>query len=112
MDKEEHFGREDLPFLLALLRASGLGPVTLARVLKLVASPATIFDLSTSALLEFGFKAETLKQIRKPNWSAVERDLCWLEQKSNFLITSSDPYYPALLKQIYDSPQSWWWKQP
>lgn len=28
--------------------------------------------------------------------------MCWLEQKSNFLITPSDPYYPKLLKQIHD----------
>ena len=104
MDKEEQSDREDLPFLLALLRTSGLGPVTLARVLKIVASPATIFELSTSALLELGLKAETLKQIREPNWSAVERDLCWLQKEGNFLITASDPYYPGLLKHIHDPP--------
>jgi hypothetical protein len=41
MDKEERNDREDLPFLLALLRTAGFGPVTLSRVLKLHASPAT-----------------------------------------------------------------------
>jgi DNA processing protein len=42
--------------------------------------------------------------LRRPNWSAVERDICWLEQKSNFLITHSDPSYPSLLKHIHDPP--------
>ncbi len=42
--------------------------------------------------------------MKTPDWAAVDRDLQWLEQENNHLLTIDDPFYPQQLKETSDPP--------
>lgn len=90
--------------MLALLRAPGIGPVRFARLLDRFGSAAGVFaaDRSEWQLLEL--PAVALDYLGHPDWRGVERDLLWLDQPGNHLLTRNDQRYPALLKQIPAPP--------
>lgn len=104
MIKEEFLEDKDLLYLLALLRTPKLGARSLTRLFEAGVSPASIFTLPSQALVEKGLNSSAIAYIQKPNWPLVESDHRWLEEKTNYLVTLSNPYYPDLLKQIYDPP--------
>ncbi len=104
MIKEEFLEDKDLHYLLALLRAPKLGTRSLTRLFESGVSPASIFKMPSQALVEKGLNSSAIAYIQKPNWSLVESDRRWLEEETNYLVTLSNPYYPDLLKQIYDPP--------
>lgn len=104
MIKEEFLEDEDLLYLLALLRAPKLGARSLTRLFESGVSPASIFTLPSQALVEKGLNSSAIAYIQNPNWPLVESDRRWLEEETNYLVTLSNPYYPDLLKQIYDPP--------
>lgn len=65
---------------------------------------STLCDANESQLQKMGF---TKRQIQK--WQAYaesdkEKDLIWLAEPENHLVTVVDATYPALLKTIYDPP--------
>ena len=49
-------------------------------------------------------KSDIIQAIKHPDWSIIDIDLAWLEQKNNAVITLFDSNYPALLKEISDPP--------
>ena len=51
-----------------------------------------------------GLKSDVAQAIKQPDWSIIDADLVWLEQKNNCVITLADGDYPALLKEISDPP--------
>jgi DNA processing protein len=54
--------------------------------------------------LALGLKSDVAQAIKQPDWSIIDADLAWLEQKNNSVITLADSDYPALLKEIPDPP--------
>ncbi|MEA2080504.1 MAG: DNA-processing protein DprA, partial [Pseudomonadota bacterium] len=96
--------RNDLHYWLALHRAPAIG---CRRCLKLLAefdSPATIFQASPDHLRSFSLRPESIDYLMKPDWEAVERDLDWLAQPDNSIVTCQDPGYPSLLQEISGPP--------
>jgi len=104
MFKEKNVSGKELQSLLALLRAPGLGPRTLGKLLQTVSTSSAVFELPAQILYEIGLKSKTLRYIQDPNWSLVENDLRWFEKERNYLIPFASPFYLNLLKQIYDPP--------
>ena len=93
----------DLPHWLALVRAPGIGPVTFKRLLELFGKPESIFSTrhyGPEAMLS----EQVLNYLRQPDWHAVEKDLAWLQQDGNHILTMQDPLYPPLLREIPDPP--------
>lgn len=104
MLKEGFLKGEQIPYLLALLRAPRLGSRTLIRLFQAGLSPEYIFSLTKSELCERGFHASAIATIMKPPWAAIEAELEWLKKDGNHLLTLDNRYYPELLKQIYSPP--------
>lgn len=75
-----------LPNWLALYRTPGVGSAKFKQCL--LAEPELI-NLPTWV---------------KPDWLAVEKDLQWQQQKNCYILTLQDPRYPALLREITNSP--------
>lgn len=93
----------DLPYWLALHRAPGIGAQLFAALLD-TRTPRELFENPDAATAVSGLSAETLAWLRAPDWAAVERDLAWLAQPHNHVLTRHDPRYPPLLREIAGAP--------
>ncbi len=80
---------------------SGVGPITIAKLLEQFSDPEAIFANISSA---HGVSDKVKNNLSKPDWAKVEDDLTWLSQPDHHAITLHDPRYPALLKNIPDPP--------
>lgn len=91
-------------YWLALLHAPGVGPVNFARLLKHFGSPLAVFEAGKSEWQALNMKQELLKYLQNPDWHTIEKDMQWLAQSNNYLLTLFHPDYPPLLQDIDDSP--------
>jgi len=94
----------DITDWLTLYHAPGVGAVTFLQLLDQFGDAREILRASTSHLRAIGLSPETVDYFRKPDRKQIDRDLAWLDQPRNRLITCRDPDYPQLLLQILDSP--------
>ncbi|MBP6104487.1 MAG: DNA-processing protein DprA [Gammaproteobacteria bacterium] len=85
---------ETLPYILALLRIPGVGPISLAEALEAHPDPRTLFD-SRGYCTWFKSKAD---------WSLVDKDLAWAQKPDCSLLSLQDPNYPSLLSEIHSAP--------
>jgi DNA processing protein len=67
-------------------------------------SPRDVFEAGYREWQTLGIKRDLLNYLRNPNWAAVEKDMQWLAQPGNYLLTLYHPVYPRLLREIYDPP--------
>jgi DNA processing protein len=93
---------EQLKYWLALLRTPGIGAKTFTTLLE-SHSPDQLFSKSQAALSALRLKQKSIDFIKTPNWDIIDKDLLWLSQTDNDVITLYDPLYPHQLKEI-DSP--------
>jgi len=96
--------RDDLRHWLALHRAPAVGATRFRKLLDMFGSPVTVFDAAAEQLRMAGIPVETIDYLNNPDWTAVDRDLDWLQHENNHVITYQDPRYPALLREIPDPP--------
>jgi DNA processing protein len=89
---------------LILYHAPGLGAVTFLRLLDQFGDTREILRASTTRLQSSGLSPETIACLRQPDRQQIDRDLAWLSQPRNRLISCRDPAYPPLLLQIPDPP--------
>ena len=89
---------------LILYHAPGIGAVTLLRLIDRFGDAREILHASVERLQSSGLSPETIAWIRQPDQEPIDRDLAWLEQPGNHLLTVRSPGYPALLRQIPDPP--------
>jgi DNA processing protein len=80
-----------------------LGGKTFLKLLE-THTPEQLFSESNAALSALGLKSDIIQAIRHPDWSLIDLDLAWLEQKNNSVLTLADFNYPVLLKEISDPP--------
>ena len=85
---------EALPYILALLRIPGVGPVSLAEALQTHPDPRTLFNSQGYCAW---FKA-------KADWSSVDKDLAWAQKPHCSILSLRDPSYPSLLAEIHSAP--------
>lgn len=89
--------RDELRYLLALTAVSGVGPVTLRRLLAEHGSASALFSRgSGDAALD--------RQLKAPDWESVDRALQWAEQEGRTILLAADPAYPTRLKNLPDAP--------
>ena len=89
---------------LALYHAAGLGGHTLRQLLETFTDPAAIVSAGSSQLRAAGLSGTAIEALRRGNSPAIERDLEWLQQPNNHLLTWQHPHYPPLLAQLPDPP--------
>ena len=87
-------------WLLALLRAPGIGPARFTRLVEHFGSAAGAFAADRAELQALELPDAALDYLRRPDWRRVEEDLAWLERPDNYLLRLDDPRYPPLLRQI------------
>ncbi len=83
-----------LPYVLALLRLPGVGPVSMAQALANHPDPRTLFDGQDYCVR---FKA-------KADWSGVEQDLAFAQKPNCSILRPSHPHYPSWLADIHSAP--------
>jgi len=96
--------RDDFHYWLALHRAPGIGNRRCLKLISELHSPAAIFEAGAEHLRSIGLRPESIDFLVNPDWAAVDRDLHWLAQSGNNIMTCLDPDYPVLLKEISDPP--------
>jgi len=91
---------------LALLRISGVGSLTLNRLLTRFGSAQSIFSASRAELSEIPrLTKKSLEQILVgPNLEQIQPDLEWLATPSHTLLQRGGSDYPPLLLEIPDPP--------
>ena len=95
---------DETRFWLALHRTSGIGVRGCWKLLSDYGSPSTLFHAAPEQLRTAGIRAESIDALANPDWESVDRDLAWLAEPGNRLLTCLDPDYPPLLKEIPDPP--------
>ncbi|OAD20058.1 Smf protein [Candidatus Thiomargarita nelsonii] len=91
-------------YWLALARAPGVGPVNFVRLIKHFGDPRSVFEAGLSEWQAFKIKGALLNYLQAPNWQAIEKDMQWLAQPGNHLLTLEHPDYPPLLREIHSAP--------
>lgn len=86
--------KEQLRFLLALLRIPGMGPVKLSGILEKHTDLTRLFDSAGNCKV---FKGVA-------DWSRVDLDLAWLQGKDCHILTPHHSAYPFLLKETHGAP--------
>ncbi len=94
---------EQIKYWLALLRAPGVGSKTFIKLLDAY-SPEQLFSQSSTSLSALGLKQKSIDYIKSPDWELIERDLQWVNQPKNGVISLYDSSYPAQLKEINSPP--------
>lgn len=93
-----------LPFWLATLYLPGIGPRKILRWLTHFADIQALFSASHDELQAAGVAALDRQSLQQPNWSAVEKDLAWMQMPDHHLVCVTEQAYPSLLKEIADPP--------
>ena len=94
---------EQLKYWLALLRTPGVGSQTFLKLLNSY-SPPQLFSQTRATLSSLGLKAKSIDFIQSPDWSLIEKDLEWVNQATNGVVTIADAIYPSQLKEIDNPP--------
>ncbi len=89
---------------LVLYHAAGIGTATFHQLLAHFNGPAAILAADSGSLRQLGLTQQVINALRHPDQGAIERDLAWLDQPDNHLLTCMDPGYPGLLRQLPDAP--------
>lgn len=95
---------EELPYWLALWRAPDIGPTRFIKLLKLFPKLSDLFSASEDRLKPFNLDPHLIAYLKKPDWSTVDKDLRWLSQSDNSLMTYLDHDYSVLLKELNTAP--------
>ncbi|HEC72936.1 MAG TPA: DNA-protecting protein DprA [Methylophaga aminisulfidivorans] len=94
--------RQSLAYWIALQRISGVGPATYQKLLARFGTPEEIITRPNQLT---GISDKIIAAIKQPDWSAVDKDIAWLEaDDQRHIITIHDQRYPSLLKEISDPP--------
>jgi DNA processing protein len=94
---------DDTHAWLALYRTPGAGNRRLLKLIDRFGSPAAVLAAGDQ-LHSCDLAGAALDYLLAPDWDAIERDLSWLNEDNNHLLTCQDPRYPPLLAEIADPP--------
>jgi len=89
---------------LQLARVPGLRPNRLHALIAEYGSPEAVLAADSRSLAERGVGAAARAALLRPDPVAHARDLAWLSESGNDLVTRNDPDYPAALAACHDPP--------
>ena len=89
-----------LAYWLALYHTPSVGAMTFHKLLELFATPQAVFANRNSPEI----RPKLRENLAKSDWTAVAKDLHWLEKENNHIINIQDPAYPQRLKNISNPP--------
>jgi DNA processing protein len=96
----------DLYYWLALNSLTDIGPVLCRRLVSVLGSPKTVFEMTMGELRNIeGIGENRARKILGFNhWDAMKKELERVEKEDITLITLTDSNYPEGLKQLPDAP--------
>ena len=89
---------------LALNRIDQMGPRRILKLLNRWPHLEDMFKLSRAGLIQAGLPEKMAQAISVFDWDCIDEDLQWEMALDHYVLTWSDPAYPALLKEIDDPP--------
>lgn len=89
---------------LALVRAPGIGPVRLRRLLEAQGDAAALLGAGAATWRAAGLADRYHAALRTPDWHAVDRDEAWLAAPGHGFVAFDDPRYPPRLREIASAP--------
>jgi DNA processing protein len=89
---------------LVLHHTAGLGGHTLRQLLESFPGPSAVLAAGSMQLRAAGLSQPVIKALRASDSPGVARDLEWLQQPGNHILTWQHPHYPPLLAQLPDPP--------
>ena len=97
---------EDLLYVLALLKAEGIGDVTAKKLISICGSAEAVFKTPLSKLKGIGKGAENmLRQLKSPSlFIAAEAELNFIQSQGIQTAYFLDDNYPERLKHCFDGP--------
>ena len=95
---------DNLTDWLTLYHTQGIGTVALRKLLEVCQEPAAVLRCSASRLHQLGLSPATIEALHHPAPGLIEKDLDWLAQPGNHILTCRDSEYPHLLQQLPDPP--------
>jgi DNA processing protein len=98
---KQNLGEE---YWLALARAPNIGPNHFKHLLNHFGTPRSLFEAGHREWRSLRLRTDLRRYLQKPNWLAVEKDMYWLTQAGNHLLTLAHPNYPPLLREIEHPP--------
>lgn len=95
-----------LKYFLALRFCDGIGNITARRLLSFYKDPEAIFSEKRTAFLSVPGASQRLYDAlhKKVNWTAVERELEFMERTGTSWMTILDKHYPESLSLCHDAP--------
>src|SRR3954469_18690866 len=89
---------------LAAVARAGISATGLAQIAALAPALAALDDAGVAQLAALGLTTRAAARLARPDEAAIEADLRWLETAAAHLLPSTDPAYPALLRESPDAP--------
>jgi DNA processing protein len=89
---------------LVLLNTPTIGPVQHKQLLDIYKTPENILSAPYAELAQSGLKKEALNYLASTPYDKITGSIKWLEMPDHHLVTIEDDQYPALLREIPDSP--------
>lgn len=89
---------------LTLYHAPGVGAACFRYLLETFPEPADVLRASSAQLQALGLNTRSIEALHHPDQEGLARDLAWLEDPGNRILTCRNPDYPALLLEIPDPP--------
>lgn len=96
--------KSELHYWLALIRTPGIGSALGKKLLQKFPTITDLFKTKTSTLINLGIPEAIAYGLKTPTWNLIAKDIEWLSQPNNYLITVENNHYPFLLKQIPNAP--------
>ncbi len=95
---------KDLPYWLALFHCPGIPSRFLHVLFEQKISCRAVLTQTTKELADCGIHKNIINKLKNPPWHLVEKDLAWLKNKQNTILTLADNDYPELLQHIHSPP--------
>ncbi len=95
---------EELVYWLALWRAPEIGAIRFMQLHQQFPKLSDLFSLSQHELNALQLNTQLIAYLTKPDWSLIEKDILWINQSGNSVMTYLDEDFPVLLKEIKSTP--------
>lgn len=99
------YNEDELRARLHIWRAPGLGPASLARLIRHFGSAVAALEGSDAEMTQAGLKPDTISSLRHTPASAAQADLDWLHKADHrHILLLEDERYPAALRNTRSAP--------
>lgn len=94
----------EIKYWLALLRTTGIGPVTFLKLKSKLNKISSLFISPQADLIKSNIDPNVIEKVRKTDWNIIAHDIAWLDKPNHHIVTIEDPDYPEQLKEIHAAP--------